>query len=173
MILFTTTLAAMAQPAATGQSPNRQTSDAIFTEPKNSGMLQLLYTLGDAVAFYIVKPKLPGADSITAANERILEVAKSELPAEAKLAAIHEAEGELAKARLAAIESMQRIGAIPPWVIRYAKCVGTTLVLVDVAGRAWAWTALDANPTWSPAWQMISHVGDRISTQNALAPRNR
>jgi hypothetical protein len=160
---------------ALAQSANRQTSDAIFTEPRQSAIKQMLLGIGDLIALEIVRPKLPSGTAIAEAQERLLAAAKAGTNGEMVsddviLHNIHDAETDLAKARLVALNSLQDRGVIPR-LIRYARVVGTSLIIVDLLGRAWVWGALEANPTWSPAVTMLNHLGQSISTENALPSR--
>lgn len=156
---------------AQGPKPiQRATSDALFTEPRGSAINQLLLTAGDLIAFQMIRPKLPEGRTLVEADQRLLSIVHSDRPDELKLREIHDAETDLARARLVALQSIQEKGIIPQ-IVRYARVVGTTLVLVDIAGRAWVWSALNANPTWSPAATMIESLAEDLSTRNALPSR--
>ncbi len=155
------------------QQQNRQTSDAIFTEQRGSMTPQLLGVVGDIIAWNLIKhipPKstvVPEAQALSEANERIAKAIAADISPETKIVRIREAESDLARARLDALRYVQMEG-LTPKLIRSAKVIGQTLVLVDLAGRVWVWQSLHANPTWSPAWQMLAHVADGLSTSNAL-----
>lgn len=144
---------------------NRQTSDAIFTEPRGSAIAQVMYTLGDAIIFKLINPKLPQAAAITEADANLLAAIKSSSPDAIKLEEVRKAETNLAAARLQGLRSMDFM----PRLIRSARVVGSTLILVDVVGRVWVWGALNANPTWSPAVTALRHVADQMSTDHALS----
>lgn len=145
---------------------NRQSADAIFNEPKGSAVSQILFTAGDLIAFHVVRPKLPSGAALGAAEARVMDILASNVSDADKVQALRNAETELSKARLSVLQSMER-GVIPT-VIKYGRIVGTTLVLVDIFGRAWVWGALNANPTWSPAITMLQHNGAKLSRQYAL-----
>lgn len=150
---------------ASAQNRN-QNADALFNEPKDPMINQILYTLGDAIAFYVVKPKLPVGNALVAADARAAEIMASALPIEEKNRALEKAYLELAEARVAALKAVQ--GGAVPTVIRYLRVVGTSLIILDVAGRWWVWGALNANPTWSPVIATLAHDGDRLSRKYAF-----
>ena len=163
MLLLPTAFSSLAN------AQNRQAGDAIFNEPRGNGYVQLLLTLGDIIAFQVVRPKLPAATKITEAEARVMRIMQSDATEATKISALREAETDLAKARLAALQSLE--GGVIPTVVKYARIVGTTLVLVDLAERAWVWGALNANPTWSPAITTLLHNGEKLSRQYALPER--
>lgn len=163
-------VAAVPLPSTAEPQQVRTRADAIFTEPRGSGIAQLMYTAGDIIAFQLVRPKLPEGKIIDEANQRLINIMNSTESDLVKTQQIHEVETELAKARLAGLQSLQMSNKIPI-LIKYARIVGTTLVIVDVAQRAWVWSALNANPTWSPALTTLARVGDSLSTDNALRSR--
>jgi hypothetical protein len=147
---------------------NRQSSDALFTEPRGSVAAQVLTGLGELVVLKLINPKLPEGTAIAEKDAKILAAVKdSTLTDELKLQQINAAETEAAKARLVGLSTMQAQGMIPS-VIRSARVVGNVLIIIDVAQRAWIWTALRANPTYSPVLTQLAKVGRGLSTEHAL-----
>jgi len=148
---------------------NRQSSDAIFDEPRGSAVTQLMLGAGDLIAFYLIRPKLPAGVRVVSAEGRLREILQSNMTEEDKVKSIRQAEEEVANSRVAALRTLEG-GAIPT-VIKYVRIVGTTVVMVDVFMRGWVWSALNANPTWSPAVTTLIHNGEKLSPQYALPQR--
>lgn len=153
---------------ARSSSPNRQTSDALFPEGRDSIVNQTLYTLGDVAAYYatsLVRDYgIPSEKDlkVEAQKQNLVNAAKAEVPEDQLINGIRQADLDLARAHVAEVKVMQKAGLIP-WTIRQVGVVGNAAVIVDVLGRVWVWGPLDKNPTWSPAWQGLKFIGERLT----------